>query len=155
MTKETELKNILSKLQNFCSRAEKCSSDILSYLDKFEISQADKHKILKSLKDEKFVDDSRYTIAYINDKFKFNKWGKIKIVYSLKAKNIEESVIYENINAIDSEDYYNTLEILLNQKIRQSKKADSTQIKQLLIRFAYSRGFEYELTEKVIKTILK
>lgn len=155
MTNESELSNVLQKLRRYCSRAEKCSDDILKYLDNYDFSSADTLIILETLKKEKFVDDERYTKAFVNDKLKFNKWGKIKIHYSLRAKKIEESMIYSCLDLIDSEEYFATLESLLKLKIKELIKKNTIQIKQSLIKFAYSRGFEYEISERVIKTILK
>ena len=51
--------------------------------------------VVDSLVADGFVDDCRFAGAYVRDKVKFARWGKIKIVYNLKVLGIP----LETINA--------------------------------------------------------
>ncbi|MDD3860865.1 MAG: regulatory protein RecX [Bacteroidales bacterium] len=149
-----QFNKILSKLQKYCSSSEKCSQDVLDYISKYELTPEFKNNIIKSLISEKFIDHKRYAAAFVNDKLKFNKWGKIKIYYNLKQKNIEEKLIQQSLQLVAETEYKEILITLLKNKIKTIKEKDRNKIKASLLRYSYSRGFEYEVSDKLIDSIL-
>lgn len=154
MPKNKNLDKLVYIAKKFCSKGEKCSFDVMQKLDHYKISHEQKLIIIEELKKEKFLDEDRYTKAYVNDKFKFNKWGKVKIFHALKNKNINESLINKYIEAINTDDYLQTLkELLLQKRSTIKKEADPHKIKASLVRFASGRGFEYELIMNALKDI--
>ena len=50
-------------------------------------------KIIDRLKAEKYIDEARYCRSFINDKLRFNKWGRKKIEFALKQKQIPLELI--------------------------------------------------------------
>ncbi len=143
-------KEALIKASALCARQEKCIFDIEKKLYDWNVEQSDKEKIINQLLDEKFIDEERYVRTYVKDKFIFNRWGKIKIKYQLKAKSIQGKVVDNELNQIDDSEYKNTLVQLLQQKRRTIKDGDELKIKNSLIRYASSRGFEPELIFQII-----
>ncbi len=135
----------LSNCMQICSRKECCKWDILQKLQKWEVEDNDIDKIITQLEQDKFIDEKRYAQAFANDKFKFNKWGRIKIRYQLKQKQIST----ENINsalANINEDNYKQLIINEIQKKQQKVKAKSDyERKQKVIAYLSSKGFEMDL----------
>ena len=77
-------KEALSKVRSLCARQEQCRQDILLKLFKWEISVSDSEQILETLEQEGFIDHLRYARSFTVDKFKFNKWGRIKIRWMLR-----------------------------------------------------------------------
>ncbi|MDD2636043.1 MAG: regulatory protein RecX [Bacteroidales bacterium] len=151
METKPDTTKVLHKAQAMCSKSEKCKSDITKYLQKYDLSEKDIDLIIKKLIEEKFIDDSRYVRFYVNDKLKFNKWGKIKIRYSLRQKQIEEHIINDSLQQIDDDIYIETLKTIIEQKSKSIKKPnDKIKRKSALLRFATSRGFEYSLIMKII-----
>jgi len=133
----------LNKAMKICSREEKCSFDIRQKLGQWQLPQDDHQKIIDQLIDEKFISDERYVHYFVRDKFKFNKWGKLKINYMLKMKHFPASLISQAINQEIPEEMYNqTLKELLEAKKAQINETDSMKLKAKLIRFATSRGYE-------------
>jgi regulatory protein len=119
--KYIDKKEALSKAQALCARGEKCKSDISKKLYDWGISSDESEEILNSLVDDKFIDESRYTGYYVNDKFKFNKWGKRKIQFHLKQKQIPESLIYNALDEINDEKYISTIEAEMTKKLKTIK----------------------------------
>lgn len=60
-------------------------------------------RIIARLLKERFIDESRYTRFFVNDKLRFNKWGRVKIGYELYKKNIPSPIREESLAAIDEE----------------------------------------------------
>jgi regulatory protein len=150
-----DIKQALNKAAALCSASEKCADDIRQKLITWDILPDDATKIIDQLKREKFIDHERFTSFYVRDKFKFNKWGRIKIRYELRKKGIETTIINDALDSIDEETYLDALETILKAKHRQSAKADAMQQKAALVRFGASRGFEPDLCFRVAERVLK
>lgn len=135
----------LSRTQNLCSRQEKCLSEIRKKLQTWKIEPQDQEHILNSLQEDRFIDESRYTQFFVRDKFLFNKWGRIKISYQLRMKEIPEDIISQALEQINDKDYIQTLDDLLCSKIKSLPQQDPYQLRGKLLRFAQGRGFEPHL----------
>ena len=144
-----EFEKYLFKAQAYCSRAEKCENDVRTYLFKQKVDSETISKIIESLVDDKFIDNARYARAFVSDAFKFNKWGRLKIRQTLLAKGISDKVMVEPLSEIDESAYMSLIESLLKAKLKSVHGDDEYKIKASVFRFAYSRGFEPELVEKV------
>ena len=148
-----EFEKYLSKAQSYCSRAEKCESDVRTYLYKQGVDAKVIARIVDSLVDDKFVDNARYARAFVSDAFKFNKWGRLKIRQALLVKGISEKLMLQPLSEIDETEYKSLLESLLRTKLKSVHDDDEYKVKASVFRFAYSRGFEPELVEKVWEKI--
>jgi regulatory protein len=138
-------KEALIKIRSICSRQEQCRQDILVRLSKWDISESDSDKIMLILEKEGFVDHNRYATSFANDKLKFNKWGKVKIRWMLRQKDIPEDIIERALSLIDDDEYFNTLSGELKKKIKSLKSENEYNKKGKLVKFATQRGFEYEI----------
>lgn len=151
----TPYEHALSKAMALCSKSEKCISEIKQKLYDWNVEPSDKQKIIDHLVSERFIDESRFVNYYVRDKFKFNQWGKVKIGFMLKGKQLPPDLIAEALNNIDEEAYIEQLERMLAEKARKTKFTDAYDRKAKLTRFAQSRGFEYEAIDLAIKRIAK
>ncbi len=138
-----------------CSRAEKCSSEIRGKLAEWGADEELAEKVLKKLIDEKFIDDARYSAAFVKDKFRFNKWGRIKIAYLLRQKNISPEIISGALNEIDDTAYLETLKKLLQEKTKKTTAKNQYDQKAKLLRFAQSHGFEGDLAYRALASFEK
>ncbi len=143
------MKEILSKAQNICSKKEMCIFDISKKLRTWEATEIEKEDIIQSLLDDKFIDERRYANAFTNDKFKFNKWGKIKISYHLKQKQIPNKFIQESLSQIDDSEYFMTLKSILKLKLISLENKENK--KEKLVRFAQSKGYSLDNILKAIE----
>ena len=155
MQNQTNKESALKKAQFLCAKQEKCRADIRQKLYEWKVDAKDHSWIIEKLEKEKFIDEYRFAGFYVRDKFKFNKWGKIKIEFELKARQIPAEIIKESLDAIDEDQYRETCEILMTQKLNSLKGEDPYKIREKLVRFAQSKGFEadlvFSLSEKIIK----
>jgi len=146
---------ILSTLAKYCSQAERCLYDIRKKIKTAGLpEEAEKH-IVDRLLQEKFIDEKRFCRSFVNDKFKFNHWGRIKICYELKSRNISPEIYYEAVDAIDEDEYMSVLTDILKSKKRTVSGRSPQDIFQKLYRFASSRGFESPLIINTLKSIIK
>jgi len=112
---------ILSILARYCSQAERCVFDVRKKLQSEDLSEEEKQRIIDRLLQEKFIDEKRFSRSFVHDKFKLNGWGRIKIGYELKIRNIKPDDYYEAIESIDEDEYLTVLTDLLTKKKRTVK----------------------------------
>ena len=134
---------VLYKLAAKCSVSEQCLSDIEAKLAKYDLTEEEKTRILRHLVEEKYIDDGRYAEAYVRDKYRFNKWGRIKIAQGLRMKGIDRETIDTAMEAIDEEEYLDILRGLIQSKRRSTKGKNDYEVNGKIIRFATGRGFEF------------
>lgn len=153
--KKIQPKEALERMRKICSRQEKCSYDIQTKLNQWEITAKDTEMILHQLKMEKFVDDSRYSKSFVREKFRINRWGKMKIVHSLKQKKIPENLIADALDEIDNNKYVETLQQEIQKKRKSIKAKNQFDLKGKLFRYAHNRGFESNLIYRILDQLIK
>ena len=148
-------KQAYSKMAQLCSRSEQCSADIRKKIIAFELVSEVVDEIIEKLRVEKFLNDKRYVKAYVSDKFKFNKWGKVKIRHNLRMKGLAEDIILVGLNDIDKEKYKKVLIKTMRDKAKTVKKKSKFEKMGQVIRFAQTRGFEPEMIHRYINSVLE
>lgn len=132
----------LTKAMALCSKHEYCIGEIRTKLTAWGVNENDSSRIIGSLVKDKFLDEKRYAGYFVRDKFKFNKWGRIKIASHLKMKNIPSDLIKDALDSIDNEQYIEVLKNLLSEHRRYIKAKNQYDLKGKLLRYGQSKGFE-------------
>jgi regulatory protein len=135
----------LTKAMAMCSQSERCRFDVAAKLRLWELSEEEISKAIDYLIKERFLNEERFVNFYVNDKLRFNKWGKIKLTYMLRQKQIPGELIRSALNRIDDDFYKKILSDLLQSKIKSVKGATEYERKGKLAVFGQSHGFEAEL----------
>lgn len=113
--------------------------------------------VLNELREKSFVDDKVFANHFIEEKLKKKSWGKNKIRAALFSKGVSSSIIDEAIQSFDSEEDQNQTALMLaNKKFKNLKlrESDNRKIKQKIISFLLSRGFEYDISAEVVNKII-
>lgn len=137
-----------------CAASEKCRADIDTKLIQWGLDAGERIKITEELVREKFIDEERYAVSFARDKFRQNKWGRIKISAMLRMKGLDESVIRKGINALEEDLYAETLKKLIASQKKQVKAVNKYELRGKLIRFAVSKGFETDLVYEVVNELI-
>ena len=151
--KKTEIteKQALSKLMALCARSEHSSGDMLQKMRLWGLDDAAQARIMERLVRGKFIDDERFTRAFVNDKIKYNQWGRRKIEQALWAKGVEQSIQRKILDSIDENEYLAVLKPLLKSKERSVTGRNEFERQMKLIRFAVSRGFSMEQINRCLE----
>ena len=91
---------------------------------------------------------ARYAGAFAREKSSLDGWGPVKIRYALRMKGIADAAIGEALDGVDTDKAEARLSKLIEAK-RKSLEGDP-QIRLKLIKFALSRGYEYDTVERYI-----
>ncbi|MEG1544772.1 MAG: regulatory protein RecX [Tannerellaceae bacterium] len=146
---------MLHRAAAYCSAAERCIQDVEKKTEAAGLSEEATARIIARLVSEKFIDESRYTRSFINDKLHFGKWGRIKIAYELHKKGIPPALRLEALAGINEEEYRSTLFNLLKDKKKSVKGRDERDTFNKLLRFAAGRGYESREAVACLKQLFK
>lgn len=136
----------------FCSHSERCISEVESKLQQWGVPNDHIAPIIAYLLKEKYLDERRYAMAFVNDKFRFQQWGKLKMLFHLKIKKIEPEVIREALNSIDALAYESMIRKLSHAKSLKISYKSENEKNTKVIRYLASKGFETELVGLYLKT---
>ena len=140
----------LNKAAAYCTLCERCTSEVTSKLTQWGIEPSEQIKIIERLQQEGFIDEERYCRAFVNDKVRFNRWGRIKIRAVLSEKRLPRELVSEAIENINEDEYMNALAEVISAKRRELKGKDDYAAQQKIMRHAASRGYEPSLIMKAI-----
>ena len=119
---------------------------VLTKLQLYGLEFSEAKIVLKSLKEANFINEKRFVSAFVNDKFTYNKWGKIKISTELRKHKISSFQIEEGLNMIKKSDYESKINGLIDQKWHQLLGEEIFLIKKKkTCQFVISKGFESNL----------
>ena len=141
------------RMADLCARAEHSSHEIREKLRRLGLSTPDIDSIIEYLEQNRYIDNSRFAIAFARDKVRFSGWGKNKIRAALAMKRISSSEIREAIEAIEEEDYNNAINRAATAKAKGLDLNDYNQ-KAKLFRHLASRGFESSAISKAISRLI-
>ncbi|OAV65193.1 recombination regulator RecX [Bacteroidales bacterium Barb6XT] len=144
---------MLHRAAAYCTAAERCIQDVEKKLFAAGFPPDAAKRIIARLVQEKFIDESRYSRGFVNDKFHFNKWGRVKIAYELHQKHLPENVCTEALSAIDEEEYRALLLSLLKEKKKTVRGKDNRDAFGKLLRFGVGRGFEMGEVTACLRTL--
>lgn len=140
----------LSRLQKLCSKAEYCRADIYrKALKDLEGDEEAATKVVEALQAEKYVDDARFASAYAREKATLQGWGPVKIRFQLRGKGVSDANIAAALEEIEPEKAEARLAKLLEAKAKTLKGDPQGRLK--LIKFALSRGYDYDVVKKMVQ----
>lgn len=142
----------LVRLEELCARTEYSERELRNKLYSWRINLPDAYMIIESLRQRRFVDDSRFARAFVRDKYRFNRWGRVKLRVELKSRGISDGDIAEAMEEIDEETYLSALRGFLESRRKVIKATGAFELRQKLIRVAAARGYEIEYITKVLDT---
>ena len=148
INKEMSGKEAYQKLTDLCARGEHCQHEMTEKMRRWGVSDEEQAQVMARLIDERYVDDARYTHAFVYDKIRYSKWGRRKVEQALWMKHIDATIIRQELDAVDDEEYTTVLKPLLRQKRRSTKASSDYELNMKLIKFAISRGFTMDIIKQ-------
>lgn len=150
---EDLVKQWINKAEVYCSVAERCPSEVTEKLRRWGADEEQIPVVITHLEKERYLDAARFCRFFVRDKYRFNQWGRLKIVQALRMKQLDSVQIQEGLDEIDEEEYLQVLERLLKQKARSVKAVSEYERNAKLVRFAAGRGFTMDEILKVVKQV--
>lgn len=144
-------KAALAKAEHYCAYQERAQYEIRNKLYEWGLRTSDVEELITELILTNFLNEERFTQAYVSGKFNIKKWGKIKIKQGLKLRQVPEKMITRALNGIDYDAYLKTILDCAEKKLATISEKDPYKRKYKLMTYLFSRGFENNLILDVLK----
>ena len=108
-------------------------------------------QLMAQMVEENYLNEERFAMQYAGGKFRMKQWGKVKIKYALKQKQVSDYSIKKALKEISESDYAKTLQKLAEQKLRTLKGERNIFIKKRKLQdYLLQKGYEGELVREVV-----
>jgi regulatory protein len=144
-----EQTRLLEKARNYCAFQERSMLEIKTKLESWSASANSITKIILQLEQEGFLNEERMANVFAISKLRQNKWGKNKIIFALRQKQVPDLYIQQAINSIDDDEYLNTLKTVISKK--KTTESNSFKEQAKLVTYAMQKGFQSSLAWEVIR----
>lgn len=144
-------KAALAKAEHHCAYQERSQQEVRNKLYEWGLRTNEVEDVISELIQTNFLNEERFTQAYVSGKFNIKKWGKIKIRQGLKLKQVPEKMITRALNNISDDEYMQTLLECAEKKLRTLNEKDPYKRKFKLTNYLMGRGFENSVILFVLK----
>ena len=141
------------KIEKYCSYQERSQWQVRKKLMDYGLTAVDADTMLVDLIRDNFINEERFTRAFVFGKFKTKGWGKKKIQQGLLAVGVNPKLIQKTLLELPSEDYSDKLEIIAQKKWKLIKGNTTFERQVKLQRFLLGRGYDLEEVIEVTKQI--
>ena len=118
---------------------------ITPFSESLEISRQQVNQILTELESKDWLSDRRFADQFVFSKKR--KFGLKKMEYELKMRGVNEIIIHNALNEIESEEY-NLAKNIWEKKFRKLPENPEERLKQM--RFLQSRGINSALIHQIL-----
>ncbi|MCK9163043.1 MAG: regulatory protein RecX [Bacteroidales bacterium] len=139
--------------KEYCSIQERSHQEVTKKLRDWGLDYDQADQVIVNLISQNYLNEERYAKLYSISKFHQNQWGRIKIRYSLKQKNISEKCISIGLDEIDETEYFDLCLDITTKKLKTLKGEHHLTKKRKIISYLNSKGFEYEVINNVLDKI--
>ena len=141
---DTKYYDIYNKCVKYISARLRSEKEISIYLDKFNLEESDKTKIIEDLKNIGFINDTNFTKAYISDRIYLSNDGIEKIRKNLLEHNIDSNLIEEELSKIDKNVIKEKLTKLISKKIKSNHKDSNYIMRKKIYNDIINLGYSSE-----------
>jgi regulatory protein len=153
-TKYHSKEEALQKAKQYCAYQERCHSEVKEKLYSLGMNKKEVDELLSELISDNYLNEERFAMQFAGGKFRIKQWGRVKIKYALKQKQVSEYCIKKALKAIDETDYTKTAEKLFEQKLKTLRSEKNIFIKKRKLQdHLLQKGFETSVISKLIAAI--
>src|SRR5437868_14993786 len=107
------------KIKQYCAYQERSHYETKQKLYSFGLYSDEVEGLLSRLIEEDYLNEERFAELFAGGKFRMKQWGKVKIAYELKQKQVSAYNIRRALQTITDADYIATLQKLAEAKWQQ------------------------------------
>ncbi len=144
----------LQKAKHYCGYQERAHSEVKDKLYSLGLYKQQVEECLAQLIEENYLNEERFAKQFAGGKFRMKQWGRVKITYELKQKQVSEYCIRKGLQEIEETDY-----LLVFQKLAAEKWTAVASEQNLFSKlrktqdFLIQRGFEHDLIKEQLQIL--
>jgi regulatory protein len=141
----------LQKAKHYCAYQERSHAEAKEKLYSFGLWKNEVEKIISQLIEEDYLNEERFAAAFARGKFRMKQWGRVKIKYELKQKQVSEYCIKKGLKEIREEEYQKILVKLAEEKLNTLKSEKNIYTKKRkAMDYLLQKGYERDLVLSII-----
>ncbi len=140
----------MQKLRHYCGYQERCHSEVKEKLYNLGVFKKEHDTIIAALIEDGYLDEERFAIAFAGGKLRVKQWGRAKIKYELKQKQVSDYSIKKALQQIPEMEYRETLKKLAGEKYDALKNEQHLVRRKKTMDYLLQKGFEMELVREVV-----
>lgn len=144
------VKDALRKAAMFCAYQERTQQEARDRLKDWGVLGDDAEEVIAELIQQNYLNEERFAKSFAGGKFRVKGWGRRKIKQHLQQRGISGYNLEQALKEIAPDDYRGTLSDLLAKKRQTLRDSNPLVIKQKLVRYALSKGYEPDLIFAVL-----
>ena len=148
--KQLSKEQALQKLKHYCGYQERSHSEVKEKLYSLGVWKKDHDEIMAALIEENYLNEERFALAFAGGKFRMKQWGRVKIKYELKQRQVSEYSIKKALKQIDEEEYMASLKKLAENRYASLKSDQYLVRKKKTIDYLMQKGYEPGLIQIVL-----
>ncbi|MCK5104931.1 MAG: RecX family transcriptional regulator [Cyclobacteriaceae bacterium] len=148
------MKSAKVKAGNYCAYQERTHQEVRDKLYELGLYRDEVEEVLTELISENYVNEERFARTFASGKFRLKHWGRRKIIYELKHKNISPYCIDKALKEISDEEYEKVAMQLVDKKL-SNMSGEEFIVKNKIARYMSNKGFETELVWSILNNNLK
>ena len=133
------------KLEHYCAYQERCHQEVRQKLESLHMIPEVIDVIIVHLLDQNFLNEERFAKTFVRGKFKIKAWGRRRLTYELKKKDISKVNINQALAEIDITEYNEVFNVLAEKRANSLTETNKYKKKQELIDYLLYRGWETHL----------
>jgi len=146
------LEQALQKARHYCGYQERCHRDVQEKLYSFGLRKPDVERALATLIEENYLNEERFAHQYAGGHFRLKSWGRVRIRYELKQKQVSDYCIKKALATIGEEEYEQALVKLAKDRAEALADEPNAYIRrQKLQDFLLRKGYEADRIAAVLK----
>jgi regulatory protein len=141
----------LQKARHYCGYQERCHTEVQEKLYSFGLRKPQVEAAIATLIEENYLNEERFAVQFAGGHFRLKHWGKVRIRYQLKQKQVSDYCIKVALAGIDEEDYRQTLTRLAAKKWEELAKETNPLIrKRKWHEYLLQKGYESDRIAAVL-----
>ena len=155
-TKKTyTVQEATKKLEHYCAYQERCHKEVKQKLtDMYMIPEAI-DVIMIHLLEHNFLNEERFAKTFVSGKFKIKAWGRRRLTYELKQKDVSKFNIKQALAEISDEDYIGLFNDLAEKRANSIKERNVLKKKKKFVDYFLYRGWESHLVYDKANELIK
>jgi len=114
-------------------------------------------QLLQKLEENGWVNDEEFAQSFVHDKFKFQRWGPVKIRSKLRSLGISQGIIERVLQGIEEniDDFHVLKQLVVKRKAHFLREQDLQKRKRKVANYLLRKGFSSDTVFNCLEQLLK
>lgn len=139
------VKEATRKLEHYCAYQERCHQEVRQKLAGMYMIPEAIDVIIVHLLEHNFLNEERFAKTYVRGKFKFKAWGRRRLTFELKKKDVSKVNINQALSEIGDAEYNEFFDVLAKKKVNSITESNIYKKRKKFIDYFLYRGWESHL----------